>query len=565
MAEVGARATDLARASEPRPGGSQRASPIVLAIADVESNAKALAEHVLKPAGIRASTDTEQGLAPDVLVVDVTQLRGDPLGALRARREMGEDAPAIILAAHIPASRLRDLLRLGVRDILLKPYRPAELCEAIYELSESRTTDPTVRILAKRLEAARERSRRYADEIALLGEIGRAVATVGDLDMILTRVAEAACYMTNAEETNIYLVEPRSNELILRATKHAKEKHAALHRLRVNDTLAGQVFRTGKPVLHQPSAEGSPVKVQTGFLVQSLVMVPLRIRDRVVGVLGVYNPVQSRPFDDHHLTLLVSLADWASVALEHASLMHQALNAPPSASQMPEQISVAPPLILEGLDKAIAALEPLLMGNLGFLSETQGKSIRAVQGALKQLRGLPIAVLDADLVRSFVDLPRLVEQAVEAMQQEATRKGLTLISESAPTMPIFPGDGDRIRQVISGLVAIAIRRTSQGGVVLKPSRFAVRQGRPDRQLPLPPSVQLNDGLWGMVTVIDTSAGLSPDSELTATAPTTDLEDGTTGPGLSMGEIRMIAESLGGYLWREHAPSGATISFAIPVS
>jgi hypothetical protein len=33
----------------------------------------------------------------------------------------------------------------------------------------------------------------------------------------------------------------------------------------------------------------------------------------------------------------------------------------------------------------------------------------------------------------------------------------------------------------------------------------------------------------------------------------------------MGEIRMIAESMGGYLWREQAPSGATISFAIPVS
>jgi DNA-binding NarL/FixJ family response regulator len=76
----------------------------------------------------------------DVLVVDVTLFRGDPLSGLRACREKG-DAPALVLAAHFPASRLRGLFRLGVRDIPLKPYRTQELIDAIHELHDFRAAE----------------------------------------------------------------------------------------------------------------------------------------------------------------------------------------------------------------------------------------------------------------------------------------------------------------------------------------------------------------------------------------------------------------------------------------
>jgi CheY-like chemotaxis protein len=529
-------------------------------VADVETNAQALVQQVLIPAGLRARTERGEGPRPEALVVDVTQLRGDPLASLRRHRERGEDAPAIILAAHLPPARLRDVFRLGVRDVLLKPYRPAELVEAILELCESRSAVTEAQHLSQRLEAARERARRHAEEISLLSEIGRAVATLGDLDLILKRVVEAASYITSAEETDIYLLEPGSQAVILRASKLAAEKHASLRRLRVEDTLVGQVFHTGKPILMQPSQTGSPVKVQTGFLVQSLIMVPLRVRERVVGVLGMYNPVASRPFDDHHLTLMVNLSDWASVALEHAAMLHQVQN-----GGRAEEVTAVAPDLFDGLDQALLSIETLLSGTLGPLTSTAADRVRQVQENLKRLRSLPVATLDPAMAEGLVDLPGLVRQTVEVLRPEAERKGLTLEAEPSPPSPLFKGDAGRLTQVIEGLAEAAIRRTEKGRVVLKTWRFAVRGGRTDSPVPIPDGYQLDDGLWAGVRVTDSSRGLSPDTETALTSAATDPEAGKTGPGLSMGELRMIAESLNGGLIPERTPTSTVISFLLPIA
>jgi len=40
--------------------------------------------------------------------------------------------------------------------------------------------------------------------------------------------------------------------------------------------------------------------------------------------------------------------------------------------------------------------------------------------------------------------------------------------------------------------------------------------------------------------------------------------GPLGRGLSMGEIRMIVESLGGRLWFEQSSGGVRITFCVPV-
>ena len=103
----------------------------------------------------------------------------------------------------------------------------------------------------------------------MLSEIGRVVASLDDLDQILARLVEAAAYVTDAEEASIYLADTETDEVVLRATKQAGERQATLQRLRADDMLVGQVFRSGQPILRKPRMDSGPVKVQTGFMVQS--------------------------------------------------------------------------------------------------------------------------------------------------------------------------------------------------------------------------------------------------------------------------------------------------------
>jgi GAF domain-containing protein len=531
----------------------RRTPPRVLVIADVDANARSLIDHILKPGGIQAwGLDTPAPPA-DIVLVDITQLRGDPLAGLRLRREAGDEAPAIVVAAHFPTARLRDLFHLNVADVLLKPYRPVDLCQAVFELAESRSAETNTQMLARSLETTREQARRRTEEIRLLSEIGRAVAALADLDAILARVVEAAVFVADAEEASIYLAEPETNELALRASHQAGQREATLQRLRVNDTLVGHVYQTGQAVLRQPSVEGE-VKVQTGFLVQALINVPIRVRSDIVGVLGVYNRTAPRAFTEHQLTVLSALADWAGVGLEHAQLLEQVQTTRP---QVP--VTAAPHEVLDGIDRALASLEPVADGRAAGDGQ---REVRAAVEALRALRQRPLALLTPAQAMTLVDVGALLRQVVHELKPVAARRQLELVADLGPGIPLISGDRGPLLQVIGGLTASAIRRTQRGRVVLDAHTFAVRGGQADSAVP-PDYVILHDGAWLAITVGDTSSGLSPDTIRALTAPVVESSAGELGPGLAMGEVRLVVENLDGVLWHEQTPAGTIVTVALP--
>lgn len=541
--------------------------PRVVVIADVQSNATALVEKVLKPAGVEAWTESETSPDPDVLIVDVTQLMGDPLAGLRSRRSTGDDTPAIILAARFPQSRLRDFFRLGVADILMKPYRPDELIQAITQMADTRSRERNTQVLARKLESSRENIRQRSEEIRLLSEIGRTVVNLTDLERILARVTEAAAFMTDAEEANIYIVDPDMGELVLRASKQAGERNATLQRLRVNDTLVGQVFRTGQAMLRQPSLESGPVKIQTGFLVRSLINVPIRTQQTVTGVLGVYNRLASRPFNEHHLTLLSALADWAGVSLEHAELKKQ-VTAPlpePSVVAAPEEVVVEKQAIIfpGQIKDALDRLDQLMNDEDLVLNDAQLATLEGLK--LSLMRGMAIVDPTTEIEDvGLVDLPLIVENAMEEWLPTANEFGLELIL--GPSLPITPftGKAQPIQQVVKNLIGSAISRTKEGRVVLNLHRFDVEGGEADGMSP-PEHIELKDGLWVGLTVADSGRGLKEETISALTDEEVDPSAGQEGPGLSMGEIRLISESIGGSIWHDQTPAGTTLIFALPVT
>ncbi len=84
------------------------------------------------------------------------------------------------------------------------------------------------------------------------------------------------------------------------------------------------------------------------------------------------------------------------------------------------------------------------------------------------------------------------------------------------------------------------KERKSGRVVVQTHLLSIRSGRPDKRDVVPPKVKLSDGMWAVIRVSDTSPGLSEATQYALTAPRADPEAGKTGPGLSMGEIRMIA-------------------------
>ncbi|MGC1376927.1 MAG: ATP-binding protein, partial [Anaerolineales bacterium] len=158
---------------------------------------------------------------------------------------------------------------------------------------------------------------RRVNELETLVKLGHSITSSLDLDSVLTSVVTAAVELTGAEEGQLLLVDEKTNELYMRAGFNFEESFARTFRLPVKDSLAGQVLDSGKPISLN---EDSPSKIKTSYLVYALIYMPLRVQDRVIGVLGVDNRHNNRPFTQHNELLMTVLSDYAAIAIQNAQL-----------------------------------------------------------------------------------------------------------------------------------------------------------------------------------------------------------------------------------------------------
>lgn len=300
----------------------------VLIIDDSDEVRDIIANLILEPAGYRVLTANNgaDGFRlvkeehPDLVILDEQMPGMTGIQVLRAMRDQSIQIPVIFMTAFGSEDLAVQAFRLGVRDYVIKPFEPQEMAQAIERaLTEVRLRRERDQLVAQLGEANR-RLQQQLQELNTLYSIGRSVTSRLDLEVVLPRVVEAAVFLTRAEEGLLLLLDPETGELMLRAAKNVDEKQARQLRLRVQDSLAGQVFRSGEPLL---ITEGQP-KVVTGYLVHSLIYAPLRTPERgIFGLLGVVNREKPRSFTPHDVRLLCALADYAAIALENARLYNE--------------------------------------------------------------------------------------------------------------------------------------------------------------------------------------------------------------------------------------------------
>jgi signal transduction protein with GAF and PtsI domain len=116
----------------------------------------------------------------------------------------------------------------------------------------------------------------------------------------------------------LFLIDEETNELYLRAAKGVGDKRASLLLLPARDSLIGQVVKSGEPLRIASSDPRLDLTVKTGYMVNALLYVPLKIRGGTKGVLAVSNRISDRAFTRTDQSRLDLLADHTAIALEMA-------------------------------------------------------------------------------------------------------------------------------------------------------------------------------------------------------------------------------------------------------
>jgi signal transduction histidine kinase len=414
--------------------------------------------------------------SPQLILLSDELSDGNGLDLVERLRAQGINTPVIVMTTRVSGKSTVRANQLGVQGYLARPLTADQVAAAI----------DRVRYVG-RLEQEKERLKRElqqrVQELTILGRIGRSVAAVLDLDTLFNRIVEASVFLTEADEGFILLLDEESHELYLRAAKNLGEDQVRLLRLRVTDSLLGQVVQTGQPVrLGGAQDEGKGLKVVTGYLVKALLHVPLIAKDQVIGVLSVHNRTGLRAFSQDDLDRLSALADYAVIALQNAGL-HAALK------ERAEQIEAAYAELKELSQFRIEFVQDISHELRVPLTFIKGYVDLLREGAFGQIRPEQVEPLDiiakrteriTRLVNDMLTLQRLESEGLELTQVDlaqiayaaiddaraaARRAGLVIEVQIPKDLSPVLGSPIQLPRVFDNLLSNAIKFSPDGGKV----------------------------------------------------------------------------------------------------
>jgi two-component system NtrC family sensor kinase len=327
-------------------------------------------------------------------------------------------------------------------------------------------------------EATRDRTR----QLAALNELGRVVTSTLDLDEVLRLAMQGINRIIRAEAGSLLLLDETTNELVFRTSMHGGTRQIAPIRLQLGQGIAGWVVKEGRSLLVR-DVEADPrhhaeASEQFGFKSNSILCVPLVIRDHVIGAIELINKLEGE-FDAEDLELLESMASTVAVALENARLYTELAEFARELERSQSQLVRAERLAATGKLAASLAHEinnPLqaiqnclhLITERGSLDEGKRQTYLAMAG--EEVQRL------IDLVQRMLDFYRPSAESLEDVDvQEALDDVFSLVGKrvqhsrvmvhrDAPApLPSVQGLPNQLKQVFLNIVINALEAMPDGG------------------------------------------------------------------------------------------------------
>ncbi|MCK5646462.1 MAG: response regulator [Anaerolineales bacterium] len=255
-------------------------------------------------------------LEPDLVITDQQMPNLTGMELVRRLKLERPLLPVILMTGESTESLIVEGLRAGVVDYLVKPFDPDTLLDSIHRaLSSASKWRELIAIGPQGI-----RDRKATDEPSVSSErlaTDTEKSAMLELDEVLSGAVDTAVRLTGAEEGSLLLLDDRSGELYMRASKNFDDEFARTFRVYADDSLAGQVISSGQPVFLD---ETTPQKIKTSYLVHSLLYVPLQLREKIIGVLGVDNRTPGQKLTTQDRDILMAIADYAALAIENAQL-----------------------------------------------------------------------------------------------------------------------------------------------------------------------------------------------------------------------------------------------------
>jgi len=265
--------------------------------------------------------------------------------------------------------------------------------------------------------------------IAALEQVARFVDSVRNLKQLLSEIMRVSAELLDAEASSLMLYDPVARELYFEVALGEKSGKVRRRRIKLNQGIAGHAAATGQAVnvqnVYADKRFYRGVDQKSGFKTTSILAVPLKRKERLIGILEILNKKDGKPFRKDDVVLAKIIASQAAVVIENARLYADNLKAERMAAVGQTIAGVSHDIknILAGLQGGVELVDT------GFKMEdekTLTDSWRMIKGNIGKVSNLVLDMLNysREKVPSLrpTDLNQLVNEAVQLYSEKTAEK-----------------------------------------------------------------------------------------------------------------------------------------------
>ena len=514
-------------------------------------------------------TDIVRGLGGDVLpgsaetpTAELMIVDGKQLEHLDRWDRCGIDLSTIVMWVETGQHENRDLLKSGVFDVIGPGLEDA----AIRESLERALAD--FRQRQARFQDIEETSEKYG-ELSMVVRLSLDLGAELNVDRVLNQIVDQIHNDLGFGIVSIMLLDDDGKYLTIRASRGLDRDIQATSKVPLGEGVAGSVAEKGEPLLIR-DIEDHPTfrKLHSHgrYSSKSLICVPLKVGDRVIGVLNGNNRRGRDILTEHDLRLLRVYAAQASVIIERARLYRNLENKADELSGAYSQLKALDRIksdFITNVSHEYRTPVTVILGYLELLKSTvqdpsQEEKVNITMEAAHRLARLvddstDMLRLDSGTMPfsyQSVDAEEFFRDVLQKFWSSFGSRGVDLVLDIPDGLPAISMDVGKMRKVLDKLLDNSLKFTPSGGYVK--IACAVDSG------------------WITVTVEDSGPGIPIGDRERAFERFEQGGDIMTskpqGTGLGLPIASTIVARHGGKLWLDDGfTDGCRIQFTLPTT
>jgi PAS domain S-box-containing protein len=341
--------------------------------------------------------------------------------------------------------------------------------------------------------------------------ISTALPEYPELEQLLSYVTSEIMELTEAEGSVVLLLDEEREQLFVLAPSYedaATESRVREVRFNLDELVAGRVVQTGEPIIVSDTSEEADLHAERdrrlGYHTRNLLLVPLKGRERISGVLCALNKKHGE-FGQQDIEMLNIVGGTVALSIENARYSEQVRK----ALQEVQSLNRAKDKMINHLAHELETPVAILLGSLGLLEkhlasvprERWGHNMERLHRNLKRISAIQLEVQDIMEGReggAYTMLSLLLDQCAEEIEvlaaQETGMEGLAKTLRERVEATFGPREMNPVNVNLKRFVAERLAATRDQWSHRRVTVETSLEDVPDISLPLECLEKVFDGL-----------------------------------------------------------------------